>query len=347
MVVFLFKKKDKQNKSAFRGKISVLLAVRNEENNILRCLKSLAEQDLPEGVEMEVLIGNDDSSDATELVVCQFIKEQGTSVFKLFNICEEMGEARAKSNVLAQLAHEAAGEIFFFTDADVAHRKTWVKAMLGYLNQDVSVVTGVTACEQKGFFSAMQNIDWLFSLLLAKFLADFKLPVTAMGNNMLVTRVAYFETGGFENLEFSITEDFQLFHEVVKNGHGFRNVFDFELLGVTQAKSSLLELLNQRKRWMSGAMKLPWHMLGLLFMQVVYYPILIVCLVTMPLVGFVIMVSKNGIQYLLISEAFRELKLNQRVGYIFFYELYFFFQSLLTLTYFVLPNKVEWKGRRY
>ncbi len=101
--------------------ISILLAVRNEEKNILRCLSALAEQDYPIN-DMEILIGNDQSEDRSKELILDFIKEKPH--FKLIDIQGNMGTAKGKGNVIAHLAHQAKGDYFLITDADVAVPKS-------------------------------------------------------------------------------------------------------------------------------------------------------------------------------------------------------------------------------
>ena len=54
--------------------ISVLIAVRNEENTIERCLESLNNQDYPDD-RIEILIGNDMSEDSTLEILKEYEKK--------------------------------------------------------------------------------------------------------------------------------------------------------------------------------------------------------------------------------------------------------------------------------
>jgi glycosyltransferase involved in cell wall biosynthesis len=56
-------------------KISVLVAARNEEHNIERCLQSLDEVSFPKE-KLEIIIGDDDSDDRTAEKVLNFIKDK-------------------------------------------------------------------------------------------------------------------------------------------------------------------------------------------------------------------------------------------------------------------------------
>src|SRR5438552_3792980 len=107
--------------------ISIFVPARNEGQHILQCLESLEKLNYPKD-KIEILVGNDASTDNTEAVVKQFVQNKPN--FYLFNIHENFGKARYKANVLAQLAHKAQGDFYFFCDSDTVVRPEWAKALL-------------------------------------------------------------------------------------------------------------------------------------------------------------------------------------------------------------------------
>ena len=124
-----------------------------------------------------------------------------------------MGTTRDKSNVLARLCRSATTDYFLFTSADMALDSAWVHTMLGAAAPGGGVVTSSTTAGGN-LFGRLQNIGWLFSLLI-RVLTDAGVPVTAVGNNMLVTRATYASIVGFAALAFSVTEDLQMFAQTV------------------------------------------------------------------------------------------------------------------------------------
>ena len=93
----------------------------------------------------------------------------------------------------------------------------WVHTMLGAAAPGGGVVTSSTTAGGN-LFGRLQNIGWLFSLSLIRVLTDAGVPVTTVGNNMLVTRAAYASAGGFAALAFSTTEDLQMVAQTVAPG---------------------------------------------------------------------------------------------------------------------------------
>lgn len=326
-------------------KISILVAAKNEEETILRCLTSLSLLDYPVD-KFEVLVGNDDSSDTTGQVVGAFIKDHPN--FKLIDIKKTLGKARAKANVLAHLAHEALGEYFFVTDADIAVEPAWARSLLPYCHGGVGLVSGSTVIQGQSLFAKFQNLEWVYNFGLIEVSQKLGYPVTAVGNNMVVSREAYFSVGGYENIPFSITEDYQLFKELRAKGWSTLNMLQPNTVNFSLPMHSIPSLLAQRKRWMHGAIHV--HITPGLFLvlQALYIPTLILGAYVAPLWTLAFVNIKIGMQFYFIREALKKAGL-PLVSFSFHlvYEAYHAIIDLSTLLYFLVPTKVVWKGRKY
>jgi len=324
--------------------ISILIAARNEEQNILSCLQAIDQLHYP-AEKLEVWIGDDQSADKTALIVHNFI--QNRSNFHLKSITTLLGTARGKANVLAHLAHEAKGAFFCITDADVQVPPTWLNGLLSAYQEQVGMITGVTLVEGKGLFAKFQALDWLNALSLIKLASDVGKPVTAMGNNMMVSKAAYFSTGGYEKIPFSVTEDFELFRGIQAKGWISKQLLTTDVLAITPPVSDLISLLQQRKRWMKGAVQVPWYILLALAAQVVFYPILLYLLIVFPIAGIAIWSTKILLQSAWTIYHLFQLKRTSLLPYVFIYEAYFMLLSLSSVLFYLLPIPVKWKGRIY
>jgi cellulose synthase/poly-beta-1,6-N-acetylglucosamine synthase-like glycosyltransferase len=324
-------------------RVSILVAARNEEATITRCLQSLAALDYPAS-QLEILIADDASTDGTAAVVRRFIA--GKPQFRLLPIGHRLGTARGKGNALAHLCRAATADYFLLTDADMALAPSWVRAMLAAAPAGVGVVTGITTAGG-GLFGRMQGLDWLFGLSLIRLLTDCGLPVTAVGNNMLVTRAAYESIGGYEALAFSVTEDVQLFAQVVAQGWHYRNLIDPRVLGVSVPQPTVRQLLHQRKRWMKGAGRLPWQLGALFGSYGAFYTVLgwpgLLPLSTMAAVW----AAKVLCQSLFLGITLRQAGHRERLPVLLLYEGYLLVMSLAILAYTVWPGAIQWKERRY
>lgn len=236
-------------------RVSILIAARNEEVALPRCLASVRALDYPAHL-LEVLVGDDASTDRTH-AVAEAAMQGFTGRFAVIPITSALGHARGKANVLAHLTQHATTDYFLLTDADISLPPTWVQGMLAHAAPQVGTVTGLTVVEGPSLLAGLQGIDWLLSLAAMQVATDSGQPMTAMGNNMLVTRAAYRATGGYEALPFSITEDFALFKAVNAQGYGFRQLFEPAVRASSLPTSSWAALLRQRLRWVRGVAALP------------------------------------------------------------------------------------------
>ncbi|GAB2538094.1 glycosyltransferase [Spirosoma aerophilum] len=324
--------------------ISILVAVRNEEKTINDCLNALINLDYPFGC-YEVLIGNDQSTDHTRAIVSAFIADK--SNFRLIDITSPVTELRGKANVLAQLARQAKGQQFFFTDADTQVPTGWLLDMSRQFTEKVGIVTGVTLPVGSGFFDKLQGIDWLYNLTLTHLLGILGIPVTAMGNNMAVSREAYDAVGGYETIPFSVVEDYTLFQTIIAKGFGFGNLLSESVLAETLPVHSLSAFLQQRKRWMRGASALPvWMVIGL-YAQYLAGPLLILVGLVSPLLAIGVYIIKLLIQTMVLSFGLSRLNQTKLWPYALFFEVYQLIIGPLSVAFYLLPIKIEWKGRSY
>jgi cellulose synthase/poly-beta-1,6-N-acetylglucosamine synthase-like glycosyltransferase len=325
-------------------KVSILLAARNEESTILRCLHSLEQLNFPKQ-QLEILVGNDASTDATEDLVLNFIQDRPH--FKYFSIQHQTEGLRGKANVLAQLAHQATGDYYFFCDADIAVAPTWIGSMLSLFEPGVGVVVGVTRMVPGGTFAAMQSLEWLFSLTAMRFFSLFGIPFTGMGNNMAVRQDAYWSVGGYEKIGFSIVEDFALFIAILGQGFTFRQGFQPQLVSLSLPVGRVSELLIQRKRWVKGAMQAPWPIRLSFFASAFFMPALLILSFIAP-VGSL---SLATFHFLLVSSisliGLRLLRQYDLLIYIPLFWFYFSINNTLMLINHLLPTPMVWKGRNY
>lgn len=339
-------------------RVSLLLAARNEEKLILRSLKSIEKLDYPKD-KLDVLIGDDQSSDNTKKIIEDFIKDKNN--FRLFEINENLGNGRGKANVLAHLAHKARGAIYLITDVDVKLPNNWVKSFVGVFTPKVGIVSGTTMCEVRPdieafkkakfltkLFSKMQAIDWLHFMGYIKAFANHGISCTSVGNNMAVRAEAYWQTGGYEKIPFSITEDYKLFEEVTKRGWAWRNLANADTLGQAYFLSNFYEMLHQRKRWLIGAQDLPWNWKFMLGIYGLFYPILIVLMLTNFTLAMFFWGIKFFLQVIFITQLVQKVDIKQWKWYDYvLYELYLFGNTVVSALYFLWPGKSVWKGRVY
>ena len=327
-------------------RVSVLVAARDEEAALPRCLASLRDLQYPPEL-LEILVGDDGSTDQTA-AAARAAMQGFAGRFRVVPIVETLGEARGKANVLAHLARLATTDYFFITDADISVPATWIPALLAHAAPGVGTVTGITAVRGPRAFDQLQGIDWLLSLSMVQVVSDMRRPVTAMGNNMLVTRAAYEATGGYEALPFSVTEDFALFKAVLARGFGFRHVYSAAARADSLPIPTWLALLKQRRRWLRGVEQLPLRLrLELLVFSGIWPALLVLAVAAGPGVALLAWALKIAVQGTLAFFAHRRAGLRLPWRWLWAFEAYTLALTVSLVGFRLAGGAVVWKGRRY
>ncbi|WP_226388886.1 glycosyltransferase family 2 protein [Penaeicola halotolerans] len=325
-------------------KVTLMIAVRNESANMEPLIQSLKALDYPVD-RLQILIGDDRSEDDT----WQKLKEltAGDDRFTCYEIAP-LYPLNGKANVLAQLSVYARGDYYLYTDADCRPNAQWVRQMLAQLmNKNAALISGITTVSSGGYYGHLQNLDWLLTLGMVKAITRLGLPVTAMGNNMAITQNAYQQVGGFATQPFSLTEDFELMHQVKSKKGSIDLIINAATHIYTHPIADLKGLLQQRKRWMTGAVKLPFLLVFLLGLQVAFFPAVVALICNHMTLGVFAWMIKLSIQSLFIQKVARSAEQRVSFWHFLFYEIYYLSLSIATVVYFILPIKTYWKGKSY
>jgi cellulose synthase/poly-beta-1,6-N-acetylglucosamine synthase-like glycosyltransferase len=324
---------------------SVLVAARNEEENILKCLESLAELDYPKD-KLEIILIDDKSTDNTGAIIDEFIKDKPH--FKKITSKKEIDQLKGKTNALANALEIAKGEIILTTDADCRVPKTWVKTITSYYTPEVGTVSGFTYQDYYNGFSGMQSLDFIFLLTASCGTINTNLPISCIGNNMSYRKAAYDEVGGYGNLPFSVTEDFNLVMAIRKLDK-YKLVFplDKNALVVSLPVPDYKTLYHQKKRWAVGGLLVP--KLGYFILACGYLmhaAMLAAPFFWTPVIGELILL-KIFIDFVFMNYMTSSLGIRKSMKYFLQFEIYYIIYVIL-LPFIIMPNQtVTWKGRKY
>ncbi|HOP49808.1 MAG TPA: glycosyltransferase [Ignavibacteriales bacterium] len=325
--------------------VSVIVAARNEEANIKDCLIALNEQVYPDD-KLEIILVDDKSTDRTKEIIEDFIN--GKSKFKCITTTEEIGSLKGKTNALANGIKISKGEIIITTDADCMPPKYWAKSMASYFVDNVGVVAGFTTQESYNAFTGMQALDFCFLQSIASGVMNLGKPITCIGNNMAFTRKAYDRVGGFENLEFSITEDFKLLQSIVQTGE-FTAIYplDKEALNVSKACKDWKTLYWQKKRWGVGGLQAPIEDYLLMAIGFINSLFIILSPFFMSTNVLLLIFTKILIDYIYLRQLLKRWEIEEKMKYFWAFEIYYIVYVILLPIVVFLSRKVIWKDRKY
>lgn len=327
--------------------VSILVAARNEEKDLPRLLKSMAELDYPKE-KLEILIADDQSKDETPELIRKWAS--GSSNRRMIPVLPDhtqLFHKNGKANALAILAREARGSLFFFTDADCEVPPNWIIKGVSCFREEIGLVIGITQVRSQSLFEQMQELDWWNTLGMVKAVTDLGLPTTGLGNNMIISKEAYYKSGGFEGIPFSLTEDLEISRTVRRAGFALIHQVDPQLLVSTKAEPSWRDLLRQRKRWMNGVMSLSLGWKILLGLQFLFFPAMAVLLFENLLLGLAIWVLKISLQSLFLIKIASKAGQKLRLGSLLILDFYQILALSLTILYYFWPVQTQWKARNY
>jgi len=324
---------------------TVIVAARNEENNILDCLQSLDNLIYPDG-KLEIIIVNDHSTDSTGEIIGSFIKDKPK--FRCIVPIESLGSLKGKTNALANAIKISEGEIILTTDADCIVSPEWVKTHASYYNENVGFVGGFTTQQDQNPFSGMQAIDFVYLLTVAAGSINLGKPLSCIGNNMSYRKSVYNKVGGYEGLSFSVTEDFNLLmaiHDLKK----YQIIYPLDVGSLVTSKAcpDWKTLYWQKKRWGVGGMESDLIAYSVMVWGYIVHAAMLLLPFFFSMTGLYLSIFKICVDYFFVKPVFNKLNLRMKFSHFIAFEIYFIIY-VLVLPFIVLPNrKVKWKGRTY
>lgn len=326
-------------------KISVLVAARNEEASIEKCIISLLKNDYPDHL-TEIVLINDSSADGTGEIMRRYAGQSENIIY--VHIETESKTLRGKANALAEGIKRASGDVYLFTDADCEVPPRWIRKHVSYFTPDTGIVGSFTRLRSWSWFTGMQALDWFFLYSVAAALTGYNKPVTAVGNNLCVRKEAYDATGGYENLPFSVTEDYILVNAIKKTGKWrIRFPMDPETLVVSNPCPDLPSLHRQKHRWASGGGDM--EPAPFLFFTPIF--LLYVLMVLFPVTGIIpagtAFLVKVCIDCMVLYKPLSVFNATGLYKYIFHFEVLHFVYVLMLPFQIIFSKKVIWKDRSY
>ena len=231
-------------------KVSILIAARNEENNIEKLLYSLYNQSFLKEL-FEVIIVDDHSEDRTKIIINDFIYKH-----KDINIRLLEAESEGKKRAISQALHKAENELIMVTDADCELNTEWIESVVGFYQEErcKMILAPVLLSPAENLFEKIQVLEHLSLIASTAGSASIGFPVMCNGANMAYEREAALEVEKLRH-DFNIPsgDDMFLLEQFVKN-FGYRNVkflLNKSAVVKTRTCKTIKEFFRQRRRWVS------------------------------------------------------------------------------------------------
>lgn len=239
--------------------VSVLIAARNEEKHIEKCLESVLSQDYPKD-HIEIIVIDDASADGTAGIVDKYAAAH-PQIRRISQTEPERGAA-PKKNALAKGVAAAGGEIIFTTDADARVSPGWVRTTLRYFTPETGVVFGWVGHAQedeKGLFGKIQSLDYIGLIGLAAGFCGIGQPTMCNANNFAYRKKAFEEVNGYAGIDNVPSGDDEMLMQKIHDQTEWKVAFCNDSLSMTDTSScsGLFSFFNQRSRWASKGFVYP------------------------------------------------------------------------------------------
>ena len=212
-----------------RLRLSVILPARNEEHNLLNCLRTLllqSDDSFLLGRDWELLVVDDASTDRTRVIAVEAAAEHfGMRVLEAPELAAtgEMRVFTGKNNACWYGALQSVGEWLLFTDADTLHEPGDLVRALEETERSGAALLSYSPRQIVRGFWQRALMPLVFSELAVVYPsaqvndANNRLAA-ANGQFLMVSREAYFAVGGHEAVGSSVLEDVEL-ADRVKSSH--------------------------------------------------------------------------------------------------------------------------------
>ena len=230
--------------SHFLPKVSVIIAMRNEQEKVLHLLSELSKQVYPID-KLEFILVNDHSTDST----LEVLENAAIDNLRVVNMPDGMS---GKKSAIAFAMKEASGEIILASDADCSFSPLWVHTMVAYFaNKNIKLVSGpVSYHKQKGIFLGLQTLEFISLIGSGAGAIGVGNAIFCNGANMAYRKADFLELNNFENDDVVSGDDVFLLHSVKeKYKQAIAFAKDENAIVLTDVVQTAKGFINQRKRW--------------------------------------------------------------------------------------------------
>ena len=342
------KKQEKIIQSEF---VSVIIPFRNESQNILASLESIAAQDYPVD-KFEVIFVNDVSNDDSYEKLMRADKPDN---FKVLSISDHsLGRAYKKQAVSFGIEN-AKGEIIVTTDADCQHDKSWLSSLLSQFDNKTGFVSGpVRFVPENNLFSKVQALEFASLVISGAGLIGIKKPTICNGANLAFRKSLFKSLHGYsDQMHLSSGEDELLMQKISREtDYSVKFVWEKYAVVTTNPNKNLHDFIQQRKRWASKSLFYKDNLLiAKLALIYLFFVSLIVQLVLAVFLSKIFIFS--FIIFLLLKFIFEYKVISIGSDFLFPRKLlkYFFVTEVFQIIYIIIAGvqgvfgNFNWKGR--
>ncbi|MEP1097487.1 MAG: glycosyltransferase [Cyclobacteriaceae bacterium] len=232
-----------------KSSFSIIIPVRNEEDNIENILDDLHKQTIDKSM-FEVIVVDDFSTDSTSKVLRR-VAESTDLNLKVLSLNDPT--VHGKKNALTRGIMEAGNDIILTTDADCRLGERWIESYIYAFTPETQIVAGPVALAGDGLFSDLQRTEFAGLIGFGGVTIASNNPSMCSGANLGFKKDAFEEVGGYQgNIEIPSGDDEFLLYDIMKKYPKSGRFLKSEYGTVrTRTQPTFESFRNQRSRWIS------------------------------------------------------------------------------------------------
>jgi biofilm PGA synthesis N-glycosyltransferase PgaC len=334
------------NKTGTVIKFSIVIAARNEENNIGALIDSLHLQDYPAD-HFEIIVVDDHSVDHTASIA----QLKGARLITL--VGDEVNSFKKKAIEAGITA--AGNEWIITTDADCLPGPLWLSGFASTItSQTIFLAAPVKIHPAPNLIAKFQAVDFMILQTITGAVARRSELSMCNGANIAYRKEAFFSVNGFQGIDqIASGDDMLLMHKISKRfPGGVKYLKAKELIVETKAVNRWKEFFSQRVRWASKARSYQDKRIFPVLLVVYLFNISLVALAVLSLSGtmlwwypLIFLGLKVLIELPLFFAGARFFKMQKMIGYFIVFQPMHVLYTVLSGT-FGQFGTYEWKGRR-
>ena len=251
--------------------ISVIIACKNEENNIKQLIDSLSAQSYDKQC-FEVIIADDGSTDGT----ADIIKATASNIKYLLVDPSLYPAIIGKKKAVTQAIDLSKGEILAFTDADCTPSKDWLLDINNAFN-DCDFYTGYSPLivESNTIINTLKNLERASIFAISAGSSYLGMPLTCTARNMAYFRELWNKVNGFAGIgHLKSGDDDLMLHKL--NKHIKKPHFSFNPNAIVPSTDNHdnKKQINQETRRASKFKHYPFYIQLLVLLIVIFYGLL-------------------------------------------------------------------------
>ncbi len=181
-----------------RPPVSIIIAAKNEEENLKKLIPALIRQQYPD---FEIIISLDQCNDGS----IEFLEIVNSPSIRWRDIQSIPTNWNSKKYVLNEAIKFARGNWLVFTDADCQpNSDLWLQSIAKEINEKTEVVIGVspyTNSNKRGLLSSFIQFEAFMTYFLYIGMALLRRPYMAVGRNMAIKKSYFQSLGGYDSIK--------------------------------------------------------------------------------------------------------------------------------------------------